>query len=352
MEGELFMARKLTSDETSYFCEQLSHMLNAGMALGDGFEILSEDIDDKRIMALCNSMREDLNSGVTLSQAMENSKAFPEYAIKMVSIGEITGRLETVLQGLSEYYESRAEMARTVRSSVLHPLMLLVMMTAVIVVLITLVIPMFGDIFSQFDSSVSETVRSTVRTAYGVGSAMLIVLLVIIAISIIVVIMSRIPSTRKKLSNFVSVFFPTKRMSKRFSLSKISDAISMMVASGIAPDEILENAAKLIDDKKISNKLLECRQSVLNGEPFADVISAAGIFPTMSAHSLKIAYNSGSFEKAWRKLSEQCGDAAMESASGIVALIEPAIVIVLTTVIGAILLTVMVPLMNIMSVLG
>ena len=346
------MIKKLTSDETSYFCEQLAMMLNSGMALGDGFEILCEDLDDKKIMALCNSMREDLNGGKTLSQAMENSNAFPEYAVKMVTIGEITGRLETVLQGLSEYYDSRAEMARAVRSSVLHPLMLLVMMTAVIVVLITLVIPMFGNIFSQFDSSVGETVNNTVNTAFGVGSAMLIVLLVIILISVIVAILSKIPSTRRKLSNFVSVFLPTKRMSKRFSLSKISDAISMMVASGIAPDEILENAAKLIDDQKLSKKLLDCRQKVLDGESFADVISTAKIFPTMSAHSLKIAYNSGSFEKAWKKLSEQCGDAAMESASSIVAFIEPAIVIVLTTVIGAILLTVMIPLMNIMSVLG
>ena len=327
-------------------------MLNAGMALGDGFEILCEDMDDKKIMALCNSMREDLNDGKTLSQAMENSKAFPEYAVKMVTIGEITGRLENVLIGLSEYYESRAEMARTVRSSVLHPLMLLVMMTAVIVVLIALVIPMFGNIFSQFDSSVGETVNKTVNMAYGVGTAMLIVLLVIIVISVIIAILSKIPSTRQKLSNFVSAFLPTKRMSKRFSLSKISDAISMMVASGIAPDEILENAAKLVDDKKLSEKLLDCRKKVLDGEFFADVISTAGIFPTMSAHSLKIAYNSGSFEKAWKKLSEQCGEAAMESASSIVAFIEPAIVIVLTTVIGAILLTVMIPLMNIMSVLG
>ena len=346
------MIRKLTSDETSYFCEQLALMLNAGMPLGDGFEILCGDIADKKIMTLCKSMLNDLNDGKTLSQAMDNSKAFPEYAVKMAAIGEMTGRLENVLNGLSEYYADRAEMTRTIRSSVLHPLMLLVMMTAVIVVLITLVIPMFGEIFSQFDSSVSETVKSAVDLAYGVGTAMLIVLLVIIVISVIIAVLSRIPSTSRKLANFIAVFPPTKRMSKRFSLSKISDAISMMVSSGIAPDEIMENAAKLVDDKKLSQKLLECRKRVLDGEFFADIIATAGIFPAMAARSLKIAYSAGSFEKAWKKLSEQCGEAAMESASSIVAFIEPAIVIALTTVIGAILLTVMIPLMNIMSVLG
>ena len=346
------MIRKLTPDETSYFCGQLALILNAGMSLGSGFEILCEDIEDKKIMSLCGSMQSDLNENKPLSQAMENSGAFPEYAVKTVRIGEITGRLETVLRELSEYYESRAEMTRTVRSSVLHPLMLLVMMTAVIVVLITLVIPMFGEIFSQFDSSVGDTVQSTVELAYGVGTVMLIVLLAIILICIVIAVMSRIPSARRRLANFVAVFPPTRRISRRFSLSKIADAMSMMVASGISPDELLENAAGLVDDKKLSQKLMDCRKKVLDGEYFADVISSAGIFPTMHARSLKIAYSSGSFELAWKKLADVCGESAVESASGLIAFIGPAIVIILTTVIGAILLTVMIPLMNIMSVLG
>lgn len=346
------MKRKLNSDEVSFFCEQAALILNAGITLSDGVEILREDNEDKSMDMLCTAMLNDLNKSEPLSVAMENTKMFPEYAVKMVKIGEMTGRLENVLRELSSYYSSRAEITRTVRSSVLHPLMLLVMMTAVIVVLITLVIPMFGKIFSQFDSSIGETVSGTVDLAYGVGTAMLIVLLVIIAVCAVIAILSQIPSAKRSLANFVSVFPLTRKMSKRFSVSKIADAISMMVASGISPDEALENAAALIDDKRLSNKLLECRQKVLDGEYFADVISSAGIFPAMSARSLKIAYSSGSFEEAWSKLAAQCGDAAMESASNIVAFIEPAIVIILTTVIGAILLTVMIPLMNIMSVLG
>lgn len=346
------MKRKLNSDEVSFFCEQAALILNAGITLSDGVEILREDNEDKSMDMLCTAMLNDLNKSEPLSVAMENTKMFPEYAVKMVKIGEMTGRLENVLRELSSYYSSRAEITRTVRSSVLHPLMLLVMMTAVIVVLITLVIPMFGEIFSQFDSSIGETVSGTVDLAYGVGTAMLIVLLVIIAVCAVIAILSQIPSAKRSLANFVSVFPLTRKMAKRFSVSKIADAISMMVASGISPDEALENAAALIDDKRLSNKLLECRQKVLDGEYFADVISSAGIFPAMSARSLKIAYSSGSFEEAWSKLAAQCGDAAMESASNIVAFIEPAIVIILTTVIGAILLTVMIPLMNIMSVLG
>ena len=346
------MIKKLTHDETAYFCEQLALMLNAGMQLSSGIEVLCEDIDDKRIISICSSLLDDLNNDETLAQAMESSTVFPDYVIKMVRIGEVTGELENVLVGLAHYYEERAELNRMVRSAVLHPMMLLVMMTAVIVVLIVLVLPMFGDIFSQFDSSISESVQLTVDVAYGVGTAMLIVLVVIIAAAAVIAILSNFSGFRHKLSSFLAVFPLTSKISRSFSLSKIAGAMSMMVSAGIAPDEMVEYAAELIDDKNLREKLEKCRERLLAGEYFADVIASSGIFPAVHARSLKIAYSSGSFEKAWRKLSDRCDEKATESAASIVSFIEPSIVIILATVIGAILLTVMIPLMNIMSVMG
>lgn len=344
--------KKLTADETSYFCEQLALMLGAGMQLGDGLEILCGDIDDKRIMDVCKILLNSLNDNNTLTQAMGESGVFPEYAVHMVKIGEMTGQLENVLTDLSGFYADRAELRRTVRSAVLHPLMLLVMMTVVIIVLVTLVLPMFGEIFSQFDSSVTAAVGQSMSTAYTVGVVILIVLPVIILISALVAILSLIPAFKRGLYNFLSVFPLTRRIAKKFSMAKVSGAMSMMVSSGIAPDETLEYAASLVDDKQLADKLMVCRERVLGGEYFADVISDSKIFPAMYARSLKIAYSSGAFETAWKKLSDKCAESAMEAAASIVSFIEPAIVIVLTTVIGAILLSVMIPLMNIMSVMG
>ncbi|MCH5203230.1 MAG: type II secretion system F family protein [Oscillospiraceae bacterium] len=344
--------KRLSSDETAYFFEQLAMILNAGMQLSDGMDILFEDLSDKRIREICGQLSKSINSGKTLGDAMEECGKFPEYAVNMVKIGSVTGRLENVLKDLSEYYENRAELNRTVRSAVIHPLMLLLMMTAVIVVLIVLVLPMFSKIFAQFDASVSETVSSAVNTAYGIGWVILIVLLAVIVSVIIISLLSLIPSVRKRLSSFLTVFPLTKRISKKFSLAKISSAMSLMASAGIAAEEMPMYAASLINDKKLVNKLENCRERVLNGEYFADVISTSNIFPPMFAHSLKFSYTSGSFEQSWKKLSERCDYEAAEAASGIVSVIEPLIVIILTTVIGAVLLSVMIPLMNIMSVLG
>ncbi len=344
--------KKLSSDETAYFFEQLALILNAGMQISDGLDILCDDLKDSRMKELCGELSKSVSSGKNLGDAMAECGRIPEYAVNMVKIGSVTGRLENVLKDLSEYYENRAEINRTLKSAVIHPLLLLLMMTAVIIVLIVLVLPMFSRIFAQFDASVSETVSSAVNTAYTIGWTVLTALVIVIIAVIIVALLSLIPSVKKKLSGFLTVFPLTKGISKKFSLAKISSAMSLMASAGIAPEEMPAYAASLINDKKLIKKLENCRKRILDGEYFADVISTADIFPPMFAHSLKFAYTSGSFEQSWKKLSERCDDEAAEAASGIVSVIEPLIVIVLTTIIGAVLLSVMIPLMNIMSVIG
>lgn len=344
--------KQLTPDETAYFCGQLATMLNSGIHLNDGLDILAEDIGEARLKKVCTELSAALYDGGTLFYAMEKTGVFPEYAVSMVRIGTVTGRLEDVLNGLSEYYENRGNMQRTLRSAVLHPLMLLIMMTAVIIVLVVQVIPMFADIFSRFDSTVSETVSRTVDVAYGTGTVILIVLAAIIVIAVIAVLLSHSAGARKRLSAAASVIPGLRRLSRRFAQAKLANAMSVMVSSGISPEESLENALPLIDDKRLNGQIDDCRKRVLNGEYFADAVCESGMFPSIYGRSLKIAYTSGSFDTAWRKISDKCSEETERTAANLISFIEPAIIVILAAVIGSILLTVMIPLMNIMSVLG
>lgn len=346
------MVRQLSADETAYFCEQLALMLDAGMGLSNGLEILCEDIDDKKVRTVCDSLMTGLNDNKTLGQSMDNSGFFPEYSVKMVKIGETTGQIQKVLNDLAGYYQTQADLSRAVRSSFFHPLMLLVMMTAVVVVLILLVIPMFGDIFSQFNASVRNVVRNTVDFAYGFGIILLVILALIIFVSVTCMLLMNCKSVKKAFLRFASIFPLTRRISNQLAMAKIAGAMNTMVKSGMTPVEMLETAVGLIDNVTLEKKLITAKERVIEGEYFADVISGAEIFPAIYAKSIRIAYTSGHFDDAWAKLAEQCSERAMESIAGIVSFIEPAIVIVLTVIIGAVLLSVMVPLVNIMSVLG
>lgn len=341
--------KKLDLEQTGYFCEQLALMVNTGMQMDDGLEILSEDIDDQNIRALCIYLAEKIEMGDTLAVAVKESGVFPEYVEKMIEIGCVTGKLDDVLKGLSEYYENRADMQRSIRYAVFHPAMLLLMMTVVVIVLVVKIIPMFSDIFAQFDSDIGSTVTDAVGLAYVVGEGVLIALAVIILLLIVVLF---VPPVKKALTGFLSVFPLTRRISRCFSQAKLTDAMSLMITSGLDPEDAIEYTIELVTDKKLKAQLQDCLKRVQGGEYFSDAVCNAGILPKMYSRSLKIAYTSGSFDEVWKKISRRTDEEAERTLSNLVSMVEPAMIVVLAIMIGSVLLTIMLPLMNIMSALG
>ena len=345
--------KMLTDDETAFFCEQLAMIMEAGIPLADGIEILAEDAGDRRFKEISDLLQQSMKGDdITLFDAMDKCGIFPGYAVKMVKIGSVTGRLEDALKGLSDYYSKRADLRQTIKSSVSHPLILLAMMTVVIIVLVIEVIPMFRDIFSQFDDSAAAAVEKSVSFAYNMGTAVMIVLAAVLVIALITVILMKIPQSRRALSGIFSNFILTRGMSESMAMADVTSAMSMMAECGISPEQSLELAEGLTENKSVRKRIKECGKMVLDGEYFADAVKKSELLPGVYAHSLKVAYKSGSIDSAWEKISSRFGQECDRKIYSAVSFIEPVIIGILAVMIGAVLLTVMLPLTDIMTGIG
>lgn len=345
--------KMLTDDETAFFCEQLAMIMESGIPLADGIEILAEDAGDQKFREVSDLLQESMKDGdVTLFDAMEKSGVFPNYAVKMVRIGSVTGRLEDALNGLSDYYSKRSDLRQTIKSSVSHPLILLAMMTVVVIVLVIEVIPMFRDIFSQFDDEAAAVVEGSVSFAYNIGTAIMIALIAILVITLITALLMKIPSSRKVLSKLFSNFILTKGLSESIAMADVTSAMCMMAECGISPEQSLELSEGLTENKIVRERIKDCGKRVLDGEYFADAVRKSELLPGIYAHSLKVAYKSGSIDSAWKKISSRFGQECDRKIYGAVSFIEPVIIAILAVMIGSLLLTVMLPLTDIMTSIG
>lgn len=341
--------KKLNYEQTAFFFEQMWLMVNTGMQLDDGLEILGEDSEDSNICKVCRFLSEKTAVGIPINEAMAESGVFPRYSVKMAEIGSVTGKLDETLKGLSEYYENRADIEKTVRYAVFHPFMLLIMMTVVMVVMVVKIIPVFSDIFEQFDSGIGSVTENVVGAAYTAGQAVLIMLISVIILTAVIIL---IPPIKRGVLRLASVLPGTRRISRTLSQAKLADAMCMMVTGGIDPEEALEYASELIDDKKLLLQIKDCLKRIHSGEYFSEAVSSSGIFPKMYGRSLKLSYTSGSFDEVWKKISRRSNEEAQRTVSNILSLVEPLIVLISAVMIGSVLLTIMLPLMNIMSALG
>lgn len=341
--------RPLTSDEVAYFCYQLEQILDSGVPVYDGLTVMAAQARSKstpEANALLKSVTDSLSMEKPLYAALEEAGVFPEYCIKTVMAGELSGRLDEALTALTEYYEKQARLEESVRSAVTSPMIMLVIAAAVISVLTLKVLPMFADIFAEFDPEVYEAVSRSVGTATTVGTVMLIVCGVLFAAgAVFLAVNGRSESAGEA---FVSLPF-FRGAAEAAAMAKFSGAVSMMIMSGLPAAEALNNVRGISSCKRVNERIDRCAALVMNDVPFSDAVEQSELLPVFYAQTLRVSYSSGSFDTAWQKISRRLSEEADRSIEQIINAAEPALTAVLTLAAGAVMLTVMLPLMNIMS---
>ena len=341
----------LTSEELSVFCDQIALMLESGMTLRDGIDMLAEDEEKQGARVRPYSlMRETVEETGSLYIAMkEREEEWPHYMVEMVGIGEETGRLEDIMRNLSSYYVREGKIKDAASSAVTYPLVLGIMMVVIIAVLLWRVMPVFRRVLGSLGV---DPDGSSVRLM-NVGSIAGWVVLALIAVMIIavvtVVILMR-TKHREKVMNFLRKLLPpVQRVSHKLSSSRIAGMLGMMLSGGFPIENAIDMAANALDDEQSIAKVKEIRGSMDQGETFADAVSSSGLFTDFYNRILKIGAASGHEPQVMTKIAEVYEEQVEDDLSRLISLIEPVLVALLSIVIGAILLSMMLPMAGVMS---
>ena len=343
------MEKKLTADEVSFYCTQFAIILNAGLSLHDGMESLVDDCATNKEKQLIGKISAVLNDEKPLYMALESVKVFPYYVVSMVHIGELTGRLEEVLKGLAKYYENESELKSSVKSAIIQPLVLMIMMFAVVLVMIGKVLPVFTDIFRQFDPGVMESLNSVVDSTTMIAKIVLIVLAVFILIMFVSMILLKNSRTRKWYEAFFSYCIFSRKIFELYSVARFAKGMTLMVKSGVDTLEALDYAIDINTNPSFEKKLIKLKEMVEEGTSLAEALANLKIFDGVFNQILKVSYKSGAYEDAWTMISDKYNERITEKMSSLVMVIEPLFVGILTIIIGVILVSVMLPLVSVMG---
>ena len=346
------MNKKILNDiEISSFCMEISMLLKAGMPLEEGLFIMSEEERSSSDKGMIKEIHDAISMGSTFHDALIACGCFPEYVINMVLIGEKTGKLEDILNELNLYYESKNELTSTVKSAVIYPFIMAVMMTIILLVLSLKVLPMFSQIYYELGSGIPSSVIMITKIGKFVSIILAIILLALIVISAFIVIQKR------KYPNKKILFFSESMIEKNKILVSIAKArfTAVMVlafSSGIEIGYAMDLAENLVEYEFMKDKIKTSKSRMEKGESFPDVLRDEGIFDGMNAGLISTGFKSGSVEEAMKFVARRYNDDAQKKIESTVSAIEPALVITMSVFVGMILLIVMMPLLGIMSTLG
>lgn len=342
---------RLSSEDISLFCMQVTLILKSAIPLQDGLTAIAESLpeDGRRVIGGLEGQYLDTGS---FSIALDEAGVFPEYMVHMVEIGEKAGKLEDVMASLGGYYDRDAQLKKQIRSAVLYPMISVLLMTAVIAVLVIKVLPIFRTVFESLGTGTSGAGGAILKLGSGFGIGALVFLCLVIFLAAAALLLSRLEKGRQFFSGIFAGFGPSRKLSQKISVSRFASVLSMLLSSGYHTEEALELIPSILPDPVVSGKVRRVQDRMQDGESLADAILAEGVFPGLHARMVGIGFRTGALDEVMEKLAviyEGETDDAIQTAVGI---IEPVMVGILSVVIGAILLSVMLPLLGIMSAIG
>ena len=340
---------KLTNQDLFHFCEQFSILLHSGISCAEGFQLMMENSKTQEGKDFFRILSEDFEQNGSLAQTLKNSGHFPNSMISYIKIGEETGCLDEVLKSLSEHYEQEIEISETIRSAVTYPLLMLAMMGTVIVILLVKVLPVFKQVFQQMGLEMnhfSNGLLSAGTLISRYSAIFLCIVLLILAGFLVLFFTDRGRIYLRQLSGRLPYI---KEIAIATDYARLRQAIAMGIHSGIDQVITLEMAQNLLSQQTLREKTAKAQKLLEEGSFFEDAMSSSGLFEGMDARLITVGVRAGAADEVMNNLARRYRESSLTVTGNIISIVEPTIVILFSLLVGLVLLSVMMPLLGILS---
>ncbi|SDC03627.1 MULTISPECIES: type II secretion system F family protein [unclassified Candidatus Frackibacter] len=347
---QLKQLKKVKLQDLALFCRQFATMINSGLSLVRSLDILVEQTDHPKLKDAIMSVQENVESGMSLSKALEQEKkVFPQLFISMVEAGEAGGILDDVLLEMADHFENENDMKQKVISALAYPVVISLVAIGVVVFLVTVILPTFVDIFAGMDQQLPLPTRLLLGFSNLFSSYWYVVVGLVAVIAFGIYRYYQTDKGRRKIDWILLKTPLFGDLITKISIVRFSRTLGVLIQSGVSILDGLEVVSKVVSNSIISDKIRESRKSISSGDSIVSPLRQSKVFPQMVLQMIRIGEETGSLDEMLAKIAQFYDQEVEHKVESMVSLIEPALILVLGVVVGSIVVSMMLPMFNMMS---
>jgi type IV pilus assembly protein PilC len=329
-------------------------MISSGIPLLESLEILQEQASDPGFKLVLDKVIERVRSGSDFSTALaEHHKLFSKIYINMIKAGEASGQLDVILQRLADYMEAAEELKREIKSAMTYPVISLVLILSITVGLVVGIVPKFQLIFEQLGMKDLPAPTEILLLI----SKLLREQFVMVLVGFIVLIVSAVLYVKTKQGRWhwdwlmlhMPVFGPLFR---KVAISRFARTFATLIQSGVPMLAALDIVASTAGNVLIEAAVLNAKEQVQKGETLGEPLAASKRFPPMVTRMISIGEKTGALEKLLMKISEFFDAEVRAMVKALTSLIEPLMIATMGLIVGFIVLSIFLPIIQIQTKLG
>lgn len=335
---------KVKIKDIAVFCRQFYTMLDAGLTLNHALHILSNQLTNKKLRKTVGAIEEDVKKGEMLSDSMKKyPDVFPALLISMVESGEVSGRLDEIMLRMSVHFEKENKVNNKVKSAMIYPIILGIVAVAAVIVIMTFVMPTFIDMFAETGTELPLITKMLIATSDFMVKQWYVLLMITICLVVGFNFFKKTDSGQTILSRVKLKVPLIKKLNQMIIVSRFTRTLSTLLASGVSLIQCLDIISEVVGNRVAKDAIHKVREEVFRGEGLYHPMKQSGIFPEMLYSMIKIGEETGSLDSIMEKTADFYDDELEQTIQATVAMVEPAMIIVMGIGIGTIVLAIMIP---------
>jgi type IV pilus assembly protein PilC len=332
------------------FNHEMIALLKAGLPVVRAFEILLERQRSPTLRRVLANVKDRVNSGASISDAFaEQGDLFPRLYSTSLKAGEKSGEIESVLRRYLKYQKTVIALSRRVVSTLVYPAILIALSVGLIAILMTVVIPRFNEFFADFGAQLPLLTVIVIGSAAFVRDHIAILLAGLVATAFLA--FRWLKTTRgRELRDALTLKLPfVGGIFQRFAITQFSRSLSTLLGGGTPLVPALENAAEAIGNRYVSRRVREVIPRVREGGELWLALERTGIFTNLTLEMIKVGETSGALEEMLNSVSDFYDEEIDTLLARVIAIVEPAILVIMGGIIVTLLLSIYLPIFSIMS---
>lgn len=346
------LGEKVGLKDLAVFSRQFATMIDSGLSLIRALNILAEQTENAKLAEIVQQVRNDVEEGQPLSESLAKHEVFPKLYVAMVRAGETAGNLDAVLVRIAETLEADLELRRRVKSALTYPVVVLVLSLLCVVIMLIFIVPTFVGMFESMGGELPLPTKILLAMSNFLQSYWYI------AIGAPIAawqgfkyarkredVRFRLDQVKLKAPVFGSLFH-------KLALARFARNLSGLLRAGVPILSALEITGDTVNNGVMGNALDDVRDSVKEGEAVSAPLENHSIFPPMTVQMLSVGEETGQMDLMLEKIAEFYDQEVRATTESLTAMLEPLMIAVLGGIVGAMVISLYMPMFEIFELIG
>jgi general secretion pathway protein F len=341
---------KQRTEQVASVTRQIATLMSAGITLTDALKAVIEQAPDKQCERVYREVREKISKGLSFGEALTGYPAyFPDLYCNMVKSGEAAGNLDEVMRRLADFLQAQARMRNKVGAALVYPAIMVIIGTIVVAVLVTFVVPQVTQLLRRQGKELPLPTQILVNASHVLGTWWW---LIILCLAAAIYLFQKATATERGGLIWDRIKLKTPVLGDLFlkqAISRFSHTFATLLRSGVPVMQALQVTRNILDNRVLAQALDDVHKHIQEGTDISTPLKLSGVFPPTVGYMIAVGEQSGNLDELLDKLADVYDEELEVATQKMTAVIEPMIIVVLAVVVGGIVVSIILPILETMK---